>query len=219
MCNGCGAASLGTPRWKRMADAAEVAGPGDSRRVGHVTISWHHSPASPVAQRHREPFFPKSTVRQDFRLHLKKNVLYLVACNGGGTGETGSPPNRKRDDRQARSRPEALLERAESLNKLAGPNDAKARPVEYWKGSATDQEDAYGEDTESSLKPPALSEWPGAEYFYPYFPPVPFLSPRVFLKNSVEIYVESQWKNVKILSRQAIRTRRRSSEDAGVDVD
>ena len=115
-------------------------------------------------------------------MHLKKNVLYLVACNGGGTGETGSPPNRKRDDRQARSRPEALLARAESFTKLAGPNDAKARPVEYWKGSATDQEDAYGEDTESSLKPPALSEWPGAEYFYQCFPSSFLRSGQYFFK-------------------------------------
>ena len=53
----------------------------------------------------------------------------------------------------------------EGFNKLIGPNDAKARPVEYWKESATDQEDAYGTDPKSSLKPPALLEWPGAEYF------------------------------------------------------
>lgn len=49
---------------------------------------------------------------------------------------------------------EVLLERTEDLNKLTGPGRVKTRPVEYWKGSATDQEDAYGTDTESSLMPP-----------------------------------------------------------------
>lgn len=117
-----------------------------------------------------------------------------MACNGGGTGETGSPPFRRRDDRQARWEPEALLERAESFNKLTGPNDAKARPVEYWKGSATDQEDAYGTDPESSLKPPALFEWPGAEYFGYVSFPLDTLHQILFLKPSVERSVDISWK-------------------------
>ena len=66
---------------------------------------------------------------------------------------------------------EVLLVRTEDLNKLTGPGRVQTRPVEYWKGSATDQEDAYGADTESFLMPPGALRSDRGLSIYIYPPP------------------------------------------------
>jgi hypothetical protein len=81
------------------------------------------------------PFFVKIQIHTRNRLHLKKNVLYSEPCNGGGTGETGSPPFRRRDDRQARRERKFSLRGRKISTSLPGSNVRKYGPSSTGRGA------------------------------------------------------------------------------------